>query len=398
MRRFFVFALIFLTFTVPSIAKAVEPDAEILLNKRVVRIDENGRMETLTRRIVQVKTRKGVEKFKTINIRIDPKRDRLKLLKAVRYEKQKEGPFQKDDESQAKVYPKDGRRTSQIYITMPIKKPGDKLEYEILIIREKPLLENHFWNMHNMNDVYPVKRAEFSVTLPKDRELFYQVEGGSEKPEISTDGKCRTYTWKTKNLQPVDDVNRIVISSTNSWDQIAKWLNAKYYGKTEQDSQAKEKAKLILRNSKCEEQNMEEAVHVLYQYVSNNIENTTIKDSSDLFVPKEIRKTLKDRKGDCKDKTILLISMLKAINIEAFPLITNTEMEIPLDEMLPTPYYFNHALVYVPEQQNIDEALFIDTAMRTYETENSLAKKGGFMGLLLKGGKTGNILKVVSKN
>jgi len=54
---------------------------------------------------------------------------------------------------------------------------------------------------------------------------------------------------------------------------------------------------------------------------------------------------LKRRYGDCKDKALLLVSLLRATGIEAAPALANTRERAALDGFLPTAYAFNHAIV-----------------------------------------------------
>lgn len=54
---------------------------------------------------------------------------------------------------------------------------------------------------------------------------------------------------------------------------------------------------------------------------------------------------LKERMGDCKDKTLLLTAWLRALGHEAYPLLVSVRSPWPLEELLPTPYHFDHVLV-----------------------------------------------------
>ena len=54
---------------------------------------------------------------------------------------------------------------------------------------------------------------------------------------------------------------------------------------------------------------------------------------------------LRRRFGDCKDKALLLVSLLQALGIEARPVLANTRLRRGLDDRLPSPYVFDHAIV-----------------------------------------------------
>ena len=51
--------------------------------------------------------------------------------------------------------------------------------------------------------------------------------------------------------------------------------------------------------------------------------------------------------GDCKDKSLLLVAMLREIGVDAFPALVHSQKGAALPSHLPTPYAFNHAIVGV---------------------------------------------------
>ncbi len=57
--------------------------------------------------------------------------------------------------------------------------------------------------------------------------------------------------------------------------------------------------------------------------------------------------TLVSNQGDCKDQAALLISLLKAVGIPAYPVLLNGDSDVDF-KLPPTPEQFNHAIVAVP--------------------------------------------------
>src|SRR5207248_3294814 len=54
---------------------------------------------------------------------------------------------------------------------------------------------------------------------------------------------------------------------------------------------------------------------------------------------------LDQRFGDCKDKSLLLVTLLRALGVEAWPVLLHTSLGRALDEWLPTAVAFNHVVV-----------------------------------------------------
>lgn len=63
------------------------------------------------------------------------------------------------------------------------------------------------------------------------------------------------------------------------------------------------------------------------------------------YIPQSPDKTWTSRYGDCKAKTLLLLSMLRAMGIEAEPLLVNATMSDSVGEALPMPGDFDHVIV-----------------------------------------------------
>lgn len=63
------------------------------------------------------------------------------------------------------------------------------------------------------------------------------------------------------------------------------------------------------------------------------------------YVPQKPARTWELRYGDCKAKTLLLLSMLRAMNIEAEPVLANVGLGDLVPERLPSVGAFNHVLV-----------------------------------------------------
>jgi hypothetical protein len=54
---------------------------------------------------------------------------------------------------------------------------------------------------------------------------------------------------------------------------------------------------------------------------------------------------LRQRFGDCKDKALLLVALLRELGIDAAPALVNTTRRRGLDEVQPSPFAFDHAIV-----------------------------------------------------
>ena len=90
----------------------------------------------------------------------------------------------------------------------------------------------------------------------------------------------------------------------------------------------------------------EQALHAL-QFVQDKIRYVSISIGRGAFRPSSPNTVLSRRFGDCKDKSLLLVTILRQLGIEADPVLVNTRIGHVLNDALPTPYSFDHAIARV---------------------------------------------------
>lgn len=100
-----------------------------------------------------------------------------------------------------------------------------------------------------------------------------------------------------------------------------------------------------------------EALFAIIQFVRENIRYREVAFGGHSLIPQTAEITLKERRGDCKDQSLLLKEMLDVIGIPShLAAIHLTEMGF---ENLPTIQQFNHMILYVPAGEKYPE-MWID--------------------------------------
>lgn len=346
-------------------------EAQIILNERIVKVSPKGEMITTTHKIIQINNLKGMEKFKKIKITIDPSFDEIMNLKIKKLIQDKKGNISCSNYSE--FNPHHFKKIISPYkiINLPFKNKGDIVEYEITIKR-KPLFNNHFFNTHIFNDIVPVKKSVISIILPKDKEIYYQLYNIDIIPIIQQDKDEKIYTFLLENIPPLDSIDnktiaeealaKVVISSTNSWDEICEWFSLIFKNKIAESQKFKERTQELLISTSPH--NKEEIIKALFNFVFYKIYSPPSKLNTGNLIPQTPDETLKYSQGNCKDKTLLLLSMLNFAQIKSYPALLNILSSIQISKQLPTPYYFNHAIVYIPEQEGIKKEIFLDPTLQ----------------------------------
>jgi hypothetical protein len=84
----------------------------------------------------------------------------------------------------------------------------------------------------------------------------------------------------------------------------------------------------------------------ILKFVQEEIRYTGIEEGRGAFRPTAPTEVLKHRYGDCKDKTLLAVTLLRQAGIDAVPALVSTRWRQKLGDRLPSPGLMNHAVVY----------------------------------------------------
>jgi hypothetical protein len=87
----------------------------------------------------------------------------------------------------------------------------------------------------------------------------------------------------------------------------------------------------------------------LLRFVQDEVRYLGIELGQSSHRPSAPDEVLRRRYGDCKDKSLLLVAMLRCLGIKAHVALVQSDYRARVHDFQPSPYAFNHAIVYVPE-------------------------------------------------
>jgi len=99
-----------------------------------------------------------------------------------------------------------------------------------------------------------------------------------------------------------------------------------------------------------------EKIAAIVEYLNREIRYTGIEFDQANVLPHTPADTLKHKYGDCKDKSTLLVAILRAVGIPADLALLNVGDRLDVPEELPGMGLFDHAIVYLPG----DPAIWVD--------------------------------------
>ncbi|MCC5981889.1 MAG: DUF3857 domain-containing transglutaminase family protein [Oceanicaulis sp.] len=196
---------------------------------------------------------------------------------------------------------------------------------------------------------------QFSLRSIWPRGAAHRVLAGGEafEPAIERRGGNVAFVWSPRPADAVSveggaplwyqQVPSVMISSWPDWASVARWAAPFYRTRAVAEPEVAEIAEVIAAEHAGDAARTVAAL----QFVQDEIRYLAVLLGDGGYVPSTPSETLRRRTGDCKDKTLLLLSLLDALGIEAYPVIANTEAGRALDGAVPAPGAFNHVLVQV---------------------------------------------------
>jgi len=297
----------------------------------------------------------GVENGSQINIDYDPTYQQLTLhtLRIIRgsqvidkIDSARMKVFQREEELDDLIY--NGRMTANLILDDV--RVGDTIEYSYSYRGANPVYQNIFAYRRYLNWTVPVGRLSLRVLWNKPTELRYRIENSDLQPtrRDTTDGS--EYLIQGDGIEPVnvegrtpawfDPWGKVAFSELNSWQEVASWSRRLY-----QDVYvADESIKQLVSDIRSRNSGLEDRISAALRFAQDEVRYLGIELGQNSHKPTPAAETLRNRYGDCKDKTVLFIALLKEFGVDAYPALVNTEDQ--LDHTLPNIHAFDHVITY----------------------------------------------------
>jgi len=254
--------------------------------------------------------------------------------------------------------------------------PGSTVEHQYeLEVRNLFFLQGFL--RFDLQDLIPTVHKTFTVRAPASLPLRFTTQGSPEYTREEKDGMV-VQRWqvhdvpalkKENDMPPDEDVIPHVqiylktylygeerVDATD-WNGIARWtrdLSREKQVPTEEVSAKARELTAGLDDLKAKAQRV-------YEFIQKNISYVAVELGVGGIQPHDNGSVLKNRYGDCKDKATLLIAMLRAVGVKAYPVLILTRDGGLTDRDYPSSE-FNHVIAALP----IDDGyLFMDPTDET---------------------------------
>jgi tetratricopeptide (TPR) repeat protein len=214
-----------------------------------------------------------------------------------------------------------------------------------------------FMDYAGSTTTHPLLYNEVVVEAPKTSPLYIDVLHGDADRRTEHDEGDRhviRLVWDrpaliadeplAPNLSEIAPV--IVGSSFKTWADFRTWYTGAVQGFTVPDDEVRRLAATLTRGKPTREAKLE----ALFDFVADDIRYVNF-TSGEFWLPNRPQQLLARREGDCDDKAILLITLLRAVGIEAEEVMVQTrergESSVILAKNAVIPL-FDHGIAFLP--------------------------------------------------
>jgi hypothetical protein len=262
--------------------------------------------------------------------------------------------LQREDDLEENLYLGD---LALVYFLNDIRK-GDTVEYAYSVVGMHPFTSSHCEHWIVFKHSNSVDKVYQRILIHPERLLQIKSDNPAATPNVvDLSPTLREWSWEmvhTAKLsedkeEPIwhglfDEVAQI--SEYKSWQEVAQ-KNLTLYKLPEdfETNPLPEMLVLIEQWIKSTDDHHHRALLAL-RFVQDEIKYLGFEDGLGGHKPTDPRVVFSRRFGDCKDKSVLLYSLLKLMEIESVPVLVNAFVGKKLSELLPS-QSFNHAVLRI---------------------------------------------------
>lgn len=247
-------------------------------------------------------------------------------------------------------------------------RPGDIIDYAYSIDGSNPALDGMFTERVPVQFEEPVEHFLTRLLWPPPRKFYVQNHGTEIYPTTAYRSNIVEFTWdatkvpglRVQHPTPIwyNPYPWVQLSEFQTWSDVNKWALRLF---ATNNALSPELARKI--DEWKELPGQEDRALAALQFVQDQIRDTSLEGGISGYPPVTPSAVFARRSGDCKDKTWLLVTMLRALNIDAYPVLVNTRARQTVADLHPSPVVFNHAIV---EATVNNQYYFLDSTA-TYE-------------------------------
>jgi hypothetical protein len=248
-------------------------------------------------------------------------------------------------------------------VLAPGAEDGSLVGYEI-VTQGRSLISG---NIFEMEEMIPIRQRELHDSVPSGSIRWFIIH--PDRVEVSNQSATEA-TFRTANRPGIaDEANappfnalaaQVVVNfdskgsfALQTWEEAGR-INHEFYTDAEKPGPEIETEVETLIAGKSDELSKIEA---LYNFVSRQIRYVAVEVGIGGYQPHPAIDVYKNKYGDCKDKSTLLVTMLGHIGLRSYTTLVGTRGDVEADPSAPTLTTFDHVIVALPVPDRLRAAV-----------------------------------------
>ena len=381
----------------PVVATDGDP-AVVLLDRHVTRVHPNGLADTFVQRIVQLRTDRGARDNQEVLVRYLPGEQEVEIREARIFRRTAGGEIEV-----SQVSGRDDRDLSEpwygLYYDARVEvvsfenlRAGDVIEvqYTVADVSYQNDMADYFGELAVIGDVLPKRSWDYTLIAPAQRSFYFnqpRLPGLSR--QVERQGDDMVYRWAASNVARVDiepampGLTEVApylhISTYQSWQEVGRWYWSLVLDQLQSDSTIKQVAAQVTAGLYGDV----DKVRALHRFVIEKTRYVGLEFGIHGYKPYPVSQVLLRRFGDCKDKALLLMALLREQGIESELVLLRSRRAGLVDSQPASLAIFDHAITYVPRLD-----LYLDSTAEFAGMSELPSQDQGVMVLRVGWGKT----------
>ncbi|SEL40548.1 DUF3857 domain-containing protein [Parapedobacter koreensis] len=238
------------------------------------------------------------------------------------------------------------------YLVLDDIRVGDQIEYSYSITGQNPVFEGRFFEDVYLQGSVPISQLHTSILVSASRALKVKTFNDAPAPTIQPMGQLLRYQWKRDMVEAmqyesytpswINTYQYVQLSEYADWEAVGEWAQRVNPLPAAIGGTLAAKTDELLRQS---DQDPKKFANAAIRFVQDEIRYTGVEIGEYSHKAHQPDKVFSQRHGDCKDKSLLLVSMLRHAGINAQLALVSTTLIDKIKERLPSPSVFDHAIV-----------------------------------------------------
>lgn len=306
-----------------------------LVNQRATIAHADGSSTTDWLYVVKILAERGKESLGDVKYKYDKDSDSVVVVKAVTHKA--DGSVMAVEAKAIHDLTPAGLANAAIYsnimqkvVNFPAMATGVTIELHLRVFHKASASddERFYWGAELFQSTDPIGFKEVSLTVPQDVAIRYTYQNEGVDYTTSTQDGAITHNWTVENAAQIinepqmPDLTRIaprvIYTNADSWEQVGRWVGKKFYAHVKTDGDVAKKAAELTKAAKSDDEKIEKIGLFVIKDIRSVAENSLPLGLAG-YEPNDADLVLANKYGDWRDKSVLLVSLLRSAGITCYP-------------------------------------------------------------------------------